>query len=185
MEGQTHCRQACQGHSHGRGTPDAGDGPPPGRCLYFLMDRATIACGPRWSRAAPVLAAALLLAAVPAEADVFGIAWDPQGHHARTLLITPGGFVELCTALDAGQAVEWRFDASTPTDFNIHFHDGPRITTPAQRPGVRQAQGRLPVASAHEYCWMWTNKSSAKSELRVDLRRQRSTPVAATRSGRG
>lgn len=133
-----------------------------------------------WRCAVPALGAAVLFAALPVRADVFGIAWD-QARHAVTRIVTPGGFVELCGPLEAGEAVEWRFDSSMPTDFNIHFHEGGKLTSSAQRASVRQAQGRLSVAGAHEYCWMWTNKSSAKAEVKVELRRERA-PVAASRS---
>lgn len=117
------------------------------------------------------LVAALACTSATARADLFEIAWDAHGRFARDLTIVPGGFVELCGLLQSNQTVQWRFDASAPTDFNIHYHEGPKVVTPTQQRGARKAQGRLAVKSAQDHCWMWSHKGAKEATLRVELRR--------------
>jgi hypothetical protein len=86
------------------------------------------------------------------------------------LSVAAGDFVELCGKLRQGQTVRWRFDADRPLDFNIHFHEGEKVTTPAQRDATRSASGRLLVAADQDHCWMWSNTGSATVALRARLR---------------
>lgn len=117
-------------------------------------------------------AAGALLLALPARAQVIDIAWAADGTFEQNVSVAPGRFAEFCGALNPGQSVEWGFKASRGLNFNIHFHEGQEVRTPARADGRREAQGTLAVDSAHEYCWMWSNKSAAVARLRVHLRKQ-------------
>lgn len=108
-----------------------------------------------------------------AQAAVVDIAWNPEGRFAQQLDLAPGGFAELCGALDKGQAVAWRFDSSADLAFNVHYHLGNDVVYPVKNPGTARASGRLVVDPSQTYCWMWSNKGPQPARLQVELKRER------------
>ncbi len=122
-------------------------------------------------RALALLAA--LLGTVTAQAAVVDIAWNAEGRFEQGLDVAPGGFAEVCGALDKGQAVAWRFDSSTNLAFNVHYHLGNEVVTPVKNPGTARASGRLVVDPSQTYCWMWSNKGQQPARLQVELKRER------------
>src|SRR5690242_2487904 len=103
----------------------------------------------------------LLLAALSFEAAATGLMsleWTADGSFAKEVVVPAGQFAEACGKLPAGTRVAWRFEADTLLDFNIHFHEGEKITFPARQNGAAKADGTLDAASAQHYCWMWTNQ---------------------------
>lgn len=123
---------------------------------------------------ARLLAAALGLvacAAGAAETGLVMIDWSADGRFARELEIAPQRFAEVCGPLPAGQAVRWRYAGSTPLDFNIHYHEGDSVRTPAQHRARTRAAGTLRVRATQDYCWMWSNRSAQPARLSLELRR--------------
>ena len=121
----------------------------------------------------PLLAAASLGLAGPlAQAQVIDLAWAPAGSFQRQFSIAPGKFAELCGALAKGQSVQWTYEAGSPLDFNIHYHQGSDVVYPARASGAAHSEGTLAVDAAQEYCWMWTNKSAAAVTLQVHLQKR-------------
>ena len=116
-------------------------------------------------------AASLGLAGGPAQAEVIDLVWTPAGTFERQLSIAPGKFAELCGALAKGQSVQWSYEASSPLDFNIHYHQGKDVVYPA-RANAARSEGTLAVDAAQDYCWMWTNKSAAAVALLVRLHKR-------------
>ena len=114
----------------------------------------------------------LMLAGVPvARADVVDIQWSGDGRFTHKGAIAAGTFVEVCGKLPAGLAVRWDFEASTPVDFNVHYHEGKDVVYPSQLPAVSSAKDTLNTKVEQDYCWMWSNKSAAAATLTVNLRR--------------
>lgn len=120
-----------------------------------------------------LLIAAALLAAAPAFANqhVVDIAWSAQGSFRHGADVAAGKFVELCGKLPQGAQVRWSFDAAAPVDFNIHYHQGQKVVTPAEAKQATRGADTLAVAVAEEYCWMWTNKTAAPVRVAVQLQR--------------
>lgn len=116
---------------------------------------------------------ALALLATPAGADVADIQWSGSGTAAREFQVAPAKFAEWCGKLRKGEKVAWRFEAASPVDFNIHYHEAKDIRFPARQDAVAKADGSLEVPLDHDYCWMWTNKSAAPVELRATLTKAR------------
>lgn len=108
---------------------------------------------------------------VAANPALVPIEWNASGHFAHQAEVPAGKFVEVCGRLPAGTKVQWRFDASGPLNFNIHFHEGEKVRYPAKQDGTARASGTLDAAASQDYCWMWTNKSQAPADLRLDLGR--------------
>ena len=113
-----------------------------------------------------------ILCSTAARADIIDIAWNEQGRFERRVSVAPGKFAEVCGKLARADSVAWRFDASGPLNFNIHYHEGKDVRYPERRDALAGASGRLQVALDQDYCWMWSNKSSGRARIDVQLQRQ-------------
>lgn len=120
---------------------------------------------------ARALAFALSIFANGAVADIVEIAWDANGRFERTLEVAPGKFAEACGKLAAGVKVQWHFAASTPLDFNVHYHLGKDVVYPSKLSAVPAARDTLITKSEEDYCWMWTNQSAAAATVKFILQR--------------
>ncbi|RQP21800.1 hypothetical protein [Piscinibacter terrae] len=114
----------------------------------------------------------MLLIGTGARAELIEIDWDASGHFERAIDVAPGKFAELCGKLTKGQAIAWSFKGHEPLNFNIHYHEGKNVVFPAKQDKVASSDGELQVPVDQDYCWMWDNKTSAKSTLMVTLHRR-------------
>ena len=94
------------------------------------------------ARASLLAGAALCLGAGAVRAEVIDLQWQEGSRFERRLTIAPGKFAEICGSLDAGQTVNWSFEAD------------------------------LAVDARQDYCWMWSNKTTASANLSVTLMRK-------------
>lgn len=107
-----------------------------------------------------------------AAAELVPISWGADGRFTKTLSLPAGQLAEACGKLPAGAKVQWAFEAGVALNFNIHFHDGPKVHYPAKQDGVAKAGGALDAQVEQDYCWMWTNKTAGATTLKFDLARQ-------------
>ena len=63
---------------------------------------------------------ALWLGAGAVRAEVIDLQWQEGSRFERRLTIAPGKFAEICGSLDAGQTVNWSFEADRAVNFNVH-----------------------------------------------------------------
>ncbi len=112
-----------------------------------------------------------VLCSTAARADIIDIAWNEQGRFERRVSVAPGKFAEVCGKLARADSVAWRFEASGPLNFNIHYHEGKDVRYPERRDALAGASGRLQVVLDQDYCWMWTNKSGQAVDLNLLLTR--------------
>lgn len=120
----------------------------------------------------PLFIAMPMPAGVPdARADVVDIQWSGDGRFTYQGAVAAGKFVEVCGKLPSGLNVRWDFEASTPVDFNVHYHEGKDVVFPSKLSAVASAKDTLNTKVEQDYCWMWTNKSAAPAMLTVNLRR--------------
>lgn len=86
--------------------------------------------------------------------------------------IASGKFDEHCMKIEAGRAIAYRFEASAPVDFNIHYHRGKDVLYPVKREATRQFASTFRAESTDEYCLMWENRgaTAVTVEGRVDRR---------------
>ena len=114
----------------------------------------------------------LMLAAAPvAHAEIVEIQWSGDGRFAHSGAVAAGKFLEICGKLPAGLKVNWEFEASSPMDFNVHYHVGKDVVLPAELSAVATAKDMLTTQIPQDYCWMWTNPSPAAARISVRLRR--------------
>ncbi|HMK43867.1 MAG TPA: hypothetical protein VK445_06990 [Dissulfurispiraceae bacterium] len=106
-----------------------------------------------------------ILAAVFIMAFVSGCAGS-AGMQSKTetaaidALVAPGKIHEACYEMLKGQVLRYRFTASKPLDFNIHFHEGAHISYPVELNGVAAQNGDYVIPQDQFYCLMWTNKQA-------------------------
>ncbi|MEP6609823.1 MAG: hypothetical protein ABJA83_14260 [Burkholderiaceae bacterium] len=105
-----------------------------------------------------------------AVAELLEVKLTPGDVVEKRLTVPPGKFGEICSALNRGQAVSWQFRSDAVADFNVHYHVDKRVEYPEQRKNVKDGAGRLVIQSDQDYCWMWTNRSSAPIALDVTLK---------------
>ena len=108
-----------------------------------------------------------------AQAELVEVVWSSDGTFKQDKQVVAGKFVEVCTKLPVGQKVAWSFDASGPTDFNIHYHQGKDVKTPEQRSAVSAAKGQLLVQVKEDHCWMWTNRGAAAVTIQTRIAAER------------
>ena len=71
--------------------------------------------------------------------------------------IKPSGIHEDCMELVPGQILDYSFDASGPTDFNLHFHEDSGVSYEISKDGVSSDRGTYSCNRKQYYCLMWTN----------------------------
>lgn len=125
----------------------------------------------RPGRLAQTIAVALAAIANSATAEVVDIAWSATGRFEYRLSVAPGKFAEVCGRLPAGLKVNWNFEASAPLDFNVHYHVTNEVVFPSKLTAVTVAKDTLHTRVEQDYCWMWTNKSTAPTTFTIWLQR--------------
>jgi hypothetical protein len=122
---------------------------------------------------ASLLAACCLAGTNPgARADIVELRWSSEGRFSHQGLVAAGKYVEICGKLPAQLQVQWNFEASAPLDFNVHYHVSKEVAVyPYKLDAVANAKDTLTAKIEQDYCWMWSNKSTAPAELRVSLQR--------------
>ena len=104
-----------------------------------------------------------------AKEHIVNVTWGPHGVFRAELPIAKGKFKEACVDLKQGDRIRWSFRADANTSFNIHYHEGEKVTYPAKKENVASDEGTLDVAMTQGYCWMWrAPNQSAKVEMRIE-----------------
>jgi hypothetical protein len=76
--------------------------------------------------------------------------------------LKPGGLAEECLHLAAGKSRSFQWASDGPVDFNIHYHQGDKVTYPVKLNGQKKGGGRFTARAGEDYCWMWSAKAPAK-----------------------
>jgi hypothetical protein len=71
--------------------------------------------------------------------------------------VDPSRIHEDCTDLFPGDVMVYSFRASSPVDFNIHFHEEGTITYPVSEKNISNDEGKFSPERKQFYCLMWTN----------------------------
>ena len=110
-----------------------------------------------------------VLIPVAASAEIVEIKWA-DGVFTHKASIAPKKFLEVCGKQKKGEAVNWTFNGTAPTDFNIHYHVGKDVSYPENRKGVASAEGSLVAPLDQDFCWMWTNRAAQPLDLELKLK---------------
>ena len=78
--------------------------------------------------------------------------------------IKAGKIHEECIELKKGQVVAYKFNASQPVPFNIHYHVGAgkdeKVEYPVKLDKSDANASTLTIPADQHYCWMWSNKNA-------------------------
>lgn len=103
------------------------------------------------------------LATVPAVAG--------EGAGPYSFNLAGKAFDERCLKLAEGESIRYRFRASEPVDFNIHYHRGRDVIYPVKRSAVREADAVFRSDRAEDYCLMWEHAGSGAAAIEGTLER--------------
>ena len=97
---------------------------------------------------APWIAACISSCATPAVAP-----GEPR--IVERLVIAPYGAHEQCAALAAGDRLDYRFDSSTPLDFDIRYRQANAVLAPIVRGHATSDSGIFEAHEPARYCLDW------------------------------
>jgi hypothetical protein len=112
--------------------------------------------------------AALSICIGAAHAAVTEIRWTNDLFEYSSA-IAPGKIAEVCGRIHPRSAVDWRFSADGALAFNIHRHAGDEVVYATRSFDTRAQNGVFNPKREHEWCWMWTNETSAPVNVRIRL----------------
>lgn len=105
----------------------------------------------------------------PAVAGLVDLKWNEQGQFQHSTEIKAGGFLEVCGKLPAGLKIDWQYKSQQALDFNIHYHEGKKLSVPVKYQAKRAVAEQFEVKVAQDYCWMWSNKTKEAATVELQL----------------
>ena len=91
---------------------------------------------------------------------------------ATELAIAPYEFHEECATLEAGDRIDYRFEAQAPVTFQIFYKEGIAFISTVNREDVRESAGVFNVPTARRYCLRWdAGKQGALVDFRIRVLR--------------
>lgn len=88
-----------------------------------------------------------------------------EGAGPYSFTLSGKAFDERCLELAAGESIRYRFRASAPVDFNIHYHRGKEVFFPVKQSAVREASSTFRAESADDYCLMWEHAGTGAATV--------------------
>nr|WP_315467792.1 hypothetical protein [uncultured Undibacterium sp.] len=120
-----------------------------------------------------ILSCALLITSFAvsnqAAASLVELKWDEQGRFQHKTEIKAGGMLEVCGKLAAGLKIDWQYKSPLALDFNIHYHEGKKVTLPVKHQARKEVAEQFETKIAQDYCWMWSNKSKQSASIELSL----------------
>jgi hypothetical protein len=117
----------------------------------------------------------LAAAAAGAAAAVLAACATPSplpAPRSLSIAIQGGKVAEECFRLDAGERVDFEFQANGPLEFNLHTHRGDQLVTPVEAKRTRAQSGTYVSPRAEDYCLMWTNEGGTPVQVTGSWRRR-------------
>ena len=118
-----------------------------------------------------VVSASVLMFSHTAFAGVVDLKWNEQGQFQHSAEIKAGGFLEVCGKLPVGLKIDWQYKSVQALDFNIHYHEGKKLSVPVKHQAKQTLAEQFEVKVAQDYCWMWSNKTKEATTVELSLHR--------------
>lgn len=106
-----------------------------------------------------------------AAANLVDLKWNEQGVFQHTAEIKAGGILEVCGKLPVGMKIDWQYKSQQALDFNIHYHEGKKLSVPVKHQAKQELAEQFEVKVAQSYCWMWSNKTKETAIVDLSLNR--------------
>lgn len=71
--------------------------------------------------------------------------------------LKPGEIHEACFPAKNPEKIRYQFNASGAINFNIHYHEGKKVSYPIKQNAVMSTQGIFTPSLPQFYCMMWQN----------------------------
>ena len=84
----------------------------------------------------------------------------------KSLNLRPGKVHESCHKLQAGSKLNYSFQVSSETLFNVHYHMDKQIKYPVAEQQALKDSGVVYIDTTQTYCLMWTNPQEHTVTLR-------------------
>lgn len=81
--------------------------------------------------------------------------------------IEPGKVHEVCMNLTEGQNLIYFFKSTQKMNFNIHYHEGEKVTFPVEEYPTNMGSDVFTAPLEQGYCMMWTNIADEAVDLDV------------------
>lgn len=118
-----------------------------------------------------IVAASLIIMAGCATRDV-----RQPAEYEHVYEIKASGIHEDCFEMTPGQKLECFFKATSPLDFNIHYHEDGKIFYPVKKDFVSRDVGEFTPEIRQYYCVMWSNPSDEAIKVSYTLNITEATP---------
>ena len=92
-----------------------------------------------------------------------------QASDEKSLNLRPGKVHESCHKLDAGSKINYSFQVSSETLFNLHYHMDKEIKYPVAEQQALKDSGTVYINTTQTYCLMWTNPQEHTVTLRYNI----------------
>ena len=114
--------------------------------------------------------ALLMVSAAPLVSSAAEHAKLPKGFSVE---IKPGKAHEECVELKKDADIAYRFKASQPVPFNIHYHTGKgkeaKVEYGVKLDAIDAKEDVFRTSIDQHYCWMWTNKTTQSVTLSGEI----------------
>jgi hypothetical protein len=91
---------------------------------------------------------------------------QPTGHAAKPVVLKPSKPLEKCFQMDAGQKIEYRFDAAKKINFELNYRvSAEQVYRPVKLDRTLGESGLFEARSRNKYCLVWENRTDADVEL--------------------
>ena len=75
---------------------------------------------------------------------------------------------EICPEMDAGQRLKFEFSSNHEVEFNLHFHEGEKVSYPIEPQTLSSIDRTIEAPIKQTYCLMWKGLSEQASKIKVN-----------------
>ena len=96
---------------------------------------------------------------------------QPGGQAAKPVALKPSKPFEKCFQMEAGQKLEYRFEAARKINFELNYRlSADQVYHPVKLDRTLGESGLFEAKSRNKYCLQWENRTDADVELNYVVR---------------
>ena len=75
---------------------------------------------------------------------------------------------EICPEMDAGQSLKFEFESDHQVEFNLHYHEGEKVTYPIEPQKLSSITKTFKAPIKQTYCLMWKGLNEEASKIKIN-----------------
>ena len=75
---------------------------------------------------------------------------------------------EICPEMNAGQTLSFDFKSNNEVEFNLHYHEGEKVSYPIEPHKVESLKQSYKAPIKQTYCLMWKGINKEPSKIKVN-----------------